>query len=167
MLIDITITQVDLEGDDSDLTGQFVFAHADNGEGICEICAPWLGRICNGDGSDGVPVPPLHPNCKCYLMPLDAAKSAGDGTPVQEENYAWMESLSSRELAKVVGVARAELVRDGEITVKGMYYKGMPLTLEEMGYSRTGEKIGPRRAKAIRARYEEWQAEMEAGARLL
>ena len=154
----ITITMEDLTGDadPGDEYRRYVYIHTLSGEGICEDCAPWVGVECDGTGDDGVPVPPLHPRCKCDLMPLEAAETAADATPVQEESAEWMESLAPDKLASVLGAVRAGLVTRGLVGVRDLYYKGMPLTLEELGYDRLGRAIEAASEADIARRWRQW-----------
>ncbi len=122
---------------------EYVYSHSEHGEGICKICAPWLGLTTTGDGADGIPVPPLHANCKCYLLLKKHHEAAQNPDAAVEETGQWLQNLPAQDLAGVVGDVRAALVMGGEIEAAEMYYNGMWLTLEEMGYNTAGQPIDP------------------------
>lgn len=128
----------------------WVYQHMLHGEGMCADCAPWLNVACTGDGTDGVPVPPLHPHCRCYLMPRVAFETAADGEEIHQQGLEHLASLPHAEVANVVGPVRAGLMARGKLTIHDMFHQGMPLTLGEMGYTQSGLPMNQKTGEVLR-----------------
>lgn len=142
-----------------DVSG-FIYKHLNNGSGICPKCAPYLNMRTTGDMSDGVPIPPQHPHCKCYLMPARFAGVAGtDKLKQWQQHFEWMRRLPHSRLRSIVGPARAGLVSSGQLTVDQLYSTGsyfgghlLPLALLGFGnWSESAQSIikDPVKAQAI------------------
>lgn len=109
---------------------RFIYSHLNHGSGICAICAPWLNVPTTGTGehlesgrllySDGVPVVPQHPRCKCYLAPLWTEAFEGNAAE-HMDHFEWLESLPAKRLQSIIGKARAKLVKAGKLKVSQLY----------------------------------------------
>lgn len=86
--------------------------------GVCRICAPYIGMITDGTGTDGVPLAPLHVNCVCHDTPIIFDNLTGDE---KVNKYDWVKSLTERELSRVIGKTRALLVKTGKLKISELY----------------------------------------------
>lgn len=87
-------------------------------------------------------VPPLHPRCRSTMLPLldgvdeeiDGTQSSIDGQVSAGLNFEkWMEGKSKAFADDVLGPGRAELWRDGKITLVDLLNQdGRPLSLKEL-----------------------------------
>lgn len=121
---------------------KFVYVHTEGLIGICPKCLPHVGKITWGDGSDGVPVPPLHPNCRCILIPyIDES-----ATPDAVHPTRTLEKVASKSpeiLRHIIGPVRAKLVVSGEVNIRDLFDQNMMRMkkLSELGYSESGVKL--------------------------
>lgn len=117
---------------------KYMYVHTNNMEGICRICAPFVGRICNGTGDDGVPPPPQHPNCKCALVPY-----LGDVNISNIDPIAVLRSLKGKQLESVIGKVRYELLKKKVVDFDGLFTPGYGRmkTLAELGLNRKGKQL--------------------------
>lgn len=158
---------VDLIGENKT---EFVYKHMNNGSGICPECAPWLGMQTTGTGSDGVPVPPLHPRCKCFLMRADVARMDDIMRGVYlyndmvqwDKHFSWMKTLSRNRLATIVGKIRAHLVFKGELQIEDLY-EGIHLkSLHDLGYTHDGFKASAKMSAVDVLSSEDYYSWLEA-----
>jgi len=117
----------------------YIYEHTNHLEGICWRCLPWVGTKTYGDGTDGVPIPPQHLNCKCVLVPAGVAgeEEIGVRDPVME-----LRKVRTTDLSKVLGPVRAKLVIRGKVSLDDLFtddYSRLK-TLDELGYSMSGTK---------------------------
>lgn len=118
------------------------YVHTRNMEGICQFCAPHVGKITTGDGSDDVPVPPLHKFCRCVLLPLPPTEITEDmikqANPIQ-----YLSELRGKRLAKAIGPTRAALVEAGELKIENLFEPDFSRlkSLKELGYSLSGKRL--------------------------
>jgi primosomal replication protein N len=117
------------------------YVHTLHLEGICSQCIMYVGKITVGDGSDGVPRPPIHPHCKCALVPV-----ALDEANIDEEQMDPIENLSKvprDRLAHVIGPVRAKLFMQDRLTLRSLFTDDMSRmkTLEELGLDRNGKAL--------------------------
>jgi SPP1 gp7 family putative phage head morphogenesis protein len=111
----------------------------------CPVCAPLDGRVFKLDKG---PAPPLHPNCRCAMVPeLDGrfsfldegATRSAKGGPVDAKQtyYGWLKDQPAAFQDAAIGPARAKLLRDGGLDAERFARLGLgrnfgPLTLDEM-----------------------------------
>lgn len=98
--------------------------------GVCAICAPHAGRLTTGDGTDGVPVPPVHNNCVCTLTPVAFDVFGTDVQAGMQRRFDWMGGLSAPALRDVLGDAREMLLREKIVTLPDLYAAGQLVPLE-------------------------------------
>lgn len=111
----------------------FIYKHLNHGSGICARCAPYLNVHTTGDGTDGVPRPPLHPHCKCYLMPASFAGLGGsDDASYWIEHFEWLDQLPESRLKAVVGEHRSRLVKSGTVSIEELYFGGHLLPISAL-----------------------------------
>lgn len=116
------------------------------------ICARWDGTVWALD-DPRIQTPPLHFNCRSVLVPVvnwkglgiepppEGKRVQGDGKPVpSSKTYAdWFRDKSDTpkgraEQDAIIGKARAELFRKGELTFRQMISRdNRVLTLDELG----------------------------------
>lgn len=89
--------------------------------GVCAICAPHAGRLTTGDGTDGVPVPPVHNNCVCTLTPVAFDAFGTDVGRAMNRRFEWMRKLSAPALRDLLGEARELLLRREIVTLEDLY----------------------------------------------
>jgi hypothetical protein len=119
---------------------KYRYMQGDSISGICEICAPFVGVLTNGDGTDGVPRLPQHPNCVCWLSPIIGDVIVG-GRPEQAmEYFEWIESLSRDKLARVIGPTRAAMYFAKLVEKISDFYNSdfMLIALSDLGFDRKG-----------------------------
>lgn len=119
------------------------YIHTLHLEGICSQCIVYVGKITIGDGSDGIPKPPLHPHCKCALVPVVL-----DEAEIDEEQMNPIENLSKvprDKLSHVIGPVRARLIMEDRLTLHSLFTDDMSRmkTLEELGLDRNGKALKP------------------------
>ncbi len=110
---------------------------------VCSRCAPWDGVLTTGDGSDGVPVIPVHPNCRCQYEDTDLDTSDRDAVRRgMAAHFDWLKSLSRDDLAQVIGKVRADLVKGGRLTLRDLYDPdGNLRTMADLGRDERGRPI--------------------------
>jgi SPP1 gp7 family putative phage head morphogenesis protein len=120
------------ENDDMVKAVQFVAVLDDRTSEECQSCD---GDVYELDAIANTP--PLHPNCRSTLVPVTMSwkelgidrKEADEGTrasmtgevPAQTTYPEWLKSQSEETQQNVLGIERARLFRDGEITAKDLY----------------------------------------------
>jgi hypothetical protein len=117
---------------------QYVYIHLNNMEGICSKCAPFVGRVCNGIGTDGVPVPPQHKNCRCALVPYVPGAMQVENDPIAN-----LRKLTYSDLSKIIGPIRVDLLRSGKLRIDDLFadnYSRLK-TLEELGFNKAGRPL--------------------------
>jgi hypothetical protein len=129
---------------------RFIYSHLNHGSGICPMCAPWLNVPTTGAGihvengievySDGVPVVPQHPRCKCYLAPLWTEAFETQNAPDQMDHFEWMQSLPKSRLQRIIGKVRTGLVMKGLITIPELYDAKLfvLIALKKLGFDDKG-----------------------------
>ncbi len=118
----------------------YIYVHGDSASGVCTICAPYGGMVTDGQGSNNVPIPPLHPNCVCALIPIEVDEASAETTGV--EMFSYLKSLNKAELSEVVGDVRAALVFANELSIANLYdTTGSIIPLDVLGYSKTGKRL--------------------------
>jgi SPP1 gp7 family putative phage head morphogenesis protein len=108
---------------------------------VCPNCAMRAGKIWTIDGK---PVghnivlphpPPLHYWCRCLLAPLKhpAGRPPDDGGPQIDRFEDWLAGLSQDAQDRLLGDGRAQLWRDGVITLSDLIgQRGLVLSLREL-----------------------------------
>lgn len=97
------------------------------------------------------PLPPLHPNCRCQIVPIFAAKfasllkgttRAAQGGPVPQDTsyYEWLLTQPQKFQDLAIGPVRAKLLRDGG------------LSAEEFGRLQLTSRFEPLKLKELRKR---------------
>lgn len=111
----------------------------------CPVCGPLDGRFMKFDKG---PVPPLHPNCRCTMVPeLDkrfaflkegATRSAEFGpVSAKQTYYSWLKQQPAAFQDAAIGPTRGRLLRNGGLSAERFAQIGLnknfePLTLIEM-----------------------------------
>lgn len=108
---------------------------------VCPHCALRDGKMYRVDNNEpighNVPMesePPLHRNCRCMLVPeMHDGGPPPDGGAATDRGERFLAQLSKPEQEEVLGVGRAALFRQGDITLRDlMDQNGMILPLEEL-----------------------------------
>jgi len=110
---------------------RYRFTAGTSKSGTCAICAQYVGMITDGSGTDGVPVPQFHNTCVCFLSPVEFDVLGTDADRAQTGRFEWLEGLTNLELADVLGTARADLIRQGIVTVRELYNEAGTLVVLE------------------------------------
>jgi SPP1 gp7 family putative phage head morphogenesis protein len=104
---------------------------------ICPVCAIRAGKLWTVDGEPiGHNIPYLDIPChywdRCLWLPL-AGEPPADGGPGLHTFETWMATLSEAEQDTILGKGRAQLYRDGTITLNDLLdQRGQVLTLAEL-----------------------------------
>lgn len=106
---------------------------------VCPICAAAADKTWK-PGDDGMPQPPLHYNCRCLLVPevfdgpQGGTRASEDGqVPASTTFKEFLDRQSSEWQNEVLGTGRAEMYRDGKITLKNLVDgRGRELTLSQL-----------------------------------
>lgn len=99
-------------------------------EGSCTTCMALSAKKFYYDKSGAKPLPPLHPNCKCYTTPIYK-----DGTHAEVETFKqWSKKPENQdELLESVGKTRYKLIKDGKLKIERFNSVDFePLTLEQI-----------------------------------
>ncbi|MGC8758110.1 MAG: hypothetical protein ACP5QX_06665 [Caldisericaceae bacterium] len=114
--------------------GKYIYIHLAHMEGICSVCAPFVGRITDGTGADGVPPPPQHRHCRCALVPY-VGQMEVEFDPISE-----LRKLPPEKLEKIIGPVRMNLLRTKKLTLDDLFTEDYSRlkTLAELGYNRAG-----------------------------
>lgn len=96
------------------------------------ICMAHDGEVYRIDDPD-LPTPPLHWGCRSILVPVidwgavgltppdEGQRASADGpVPASTDYQAWLEQQSAAEQDAILGPQRAELFRNGDITLKDL-----------------------------------------------
>lgn len=106
---------------------------------VCPICAAAADKTWK-PGDAGMPNPPLHYNCRCLLVPEVFDVPTG-GTRASEQGQVpasttfkqFLDRQSPEWQNETLGPGRAEMYRDGKITLKNLVDgRGRELTLTEL-----------------------------------
>lgn len=120
-----------------------------------DICAAYDGATWDLDGEpiDGTDLPfdggpPRHWNCRSTLVPVlksseelgtdvevdEGARASMDGEVADKTTFAdWLEMKTEEQQDAILGEGRAQLWRDGKITLRDLLDQdGRPLTLDEL-----------------------------------
>jgi len=106
---------------------------------VCPICAAAADKTWKPD-DDRMPNPPLHYNCRCLLVP-EVFDGPQGGTRASEEGQVpasttfkqFLDRQSPAWQNKTLGKGRAEMYRDGKITLKNLVSgDGRELSLAEL-----------------------------------
>ncbi len=100
---------------------KFIYTLGSSASGPCERCAPFGGVVTTGDGKDGVPIPKVHPRCVCTLVEIDAANAGRVARSKIKDQFDWMKSLTRKQLVRVVGKTRADMVFDHGVKIESLY----------------------------------------------
>jgi SPP1 gp7 family putative phage head morphogenesis protein len=106
---------------------------------VCPICAAAADRTWK-PGDDRMPNPPLHYNCRCLLVPevfdgvQGGTRASEDGqVPASTTFKEFLDRQSVEWQNETLGVGRAEMYRDGKITLKNLVDgSGRELTLAQL-----------------------------------
>jgi SPP1 gp7 family putative phage head morphogenesis protein len=118
----------------------------------CEVCGPLDGQVFPIPNKGGTPRPPRHVNCRCFMAPVlkrwdrlglgdNAPKELRrlfDGAPAQKKRWSdWVQEKPER-MREVLGPSRADLVRSGKVSLRGLSDANhtRTLTLKELGIKR-------------------------------
>lgn len=84
-------------------------------EGSCPTCMALSAKKFYYDKTGAKPLPPLHPNCRCYTTPIYK-----DGTHAEVETFkAWSDKADNQaELLDSVGKTRYKLIKDGKLKIE-------------------------------------------------
>lgn len=107
---------------------------------ICPSCGERTGKLWTIDGEPvghSIPyaAPPLHPYCRCILLPLKHKDGIPpkDGGPMKNKFEDWLSELDEEEQDDVLGRGRARLWREGLITTHDLIgQNGLALTLAQL-----------------------------------
>lgn len=104
-------------------------------EVTCEVCGGLDGNVY--DLSDpNLPVPPLHYNCRCTLLPVLDYKALGVQAPKEEKREKfpeWFAKQDAETQDAMLGPGKADLVRSGEASFSDLVNRdGRVLTLDEL-----------------------------------
>ena len=104
-------------------------------EVTCEVCGVLDGVIYNLDDPN-LPVPPLHYNCRCTLLPVLDYKGIGVPAPKEEprEKFPeWFAKQDAETQDAMLGPGKATLVRSGEASFSDLVNNDRRiLTLDEL-----------------------------------
>lgn len=79
---------------------------------VCVRCGAKHGTVAPLDGA----LPPLHPNCRCTLLPLLVGQDIPDGITFSQ----WLKGKSSDVQDSILGKQAGEMFRDGKIKINQM-----------------------------------------------
>lgn len=106
---------------------------------VCPICAAAADKTWK-PGDDRMPQPPLHYNCRCLLVP-EVFDGPQGGTRASEQGQVpasttfkqFLDRQTSEWQNETLGKGRAEMYRDGKITLKNLVDgSGRELTLAQL-----------------------------------
>ncbi|MCL2743230.1 MAG: minor capsid protein [Planctomycetaceae bacterium] len=128
-----------------DITGVEWSAFFDGRE--CIVCATKNGKRWTADEINDVPIPPLHPNCRCSLIPFNDESDEGEldeGILLQDATFDdWLKEqteefqkdrLGTRPIPTLDGKSRYELWKEGKI-------KADDLVHPDSGFRRTTQDL--------------------------